>query len=249
VCSVCRQEGSHLDDRRFDSLTKLLASGGNRRRALKGLIGLSAVAVSGATRMDANAARRPARTPQPVTCPAHQQWDGNACVCPTENTKCGPDCCPDDSATCCDNACCFGVCYGEERCCDADNWCEATDECCGPDEVCCDLFGYIAADQRCCLDWHEPCSSDSDCCSENCLGSGICGDHCFCIDRYNAGEQAELGPLCGAGLSWQCGGTGFAGCLSSTDCNSGSSHTTCIVVEDCSASGGVCAFALSECEV
>src|SRR5688572_16146533 len=118
-----------MDDRRFDSLVKALATGTSRRSVFKGLLGLGSVAVVGALRDDgADAARRPTPTPTPIRCPGRQVPVGGVCTCPADAPqKCGPDCCnpagigPGHSE-CCDNACCFGICYGEELCCAETNF-------------------------------------------------------------------------------------------------------------------------------
>lgn len=101
--------------------------------------------------------------------------------------------------------------------------------------------------QSTCAEWHESCSTDADCCSENCLDSGICGDLCYCMDRYDPDEQAAYGPMCGGSTGNECNST-LDGCLSSADCNQDSSYTTCVVAPGCNASGGACAYPLFPCE-
>lgn len=75
---------------------------------------------------ETDAARRPSPTATTASCPGKQTRIGSTCVClapPAGGTqKCGADCCnPTGSGAahseCCDNACCFGTCYGEELCC------------------------------------------------------------------------------------------------------------------------------------
>lgn len=101
--------------------------------------------------------------------------------------------------------------------------------------------------QSTCVEYHESCRSDADCCSENCLSSGICGDLCYCIDRYDPDEQAALGPMCGGSTGTACNRE-LDGCLSSADCNQSTSYTTCVVAPGCNASGGACAYPLFPCE-
>src|SRR5262245_47836891 len=104
-----------MDDRRFDVFVRMLASGHSRRQFVKGLFGFGSATVAGVAvgQGTSEAARRPVSTPTPVpTCPGSQTWNGSACVCQS-GVPCGPDCC-DGSAQCCDNACCYGTCYGEE---------------------------------------------------------------------------------------------------------------------------------------
>lgn len=137
-----------MDGSRFDSLVKSLATGTSRRRLLKGLLGIGAVAGAGSAARSGStgAARRPSATPTSTPkCPGKQTWSGGACICqapPAAGTeKCGPDCC-NPTATgaahseCCDNACCFGTCYGEELCCPTGhNVCDGV-ACCAPGQTC-----------------------------------------------------------------------------------------------------------------
>lgn len=131
-----------MDDRRFDAFVRLLATGSSRRQLVKGLLALGGVAAAGARVPSAEAARRPTPTPRPVTCPGQQTLQDGVCACPPNTTGCGPDCCP-AGAQCCDNACCYGVCVGEELCCTpvcaegacGDDGCGGTCPC-SPDKVC-----------------------------------------------------------------------------------------------------------------
>lgn len=100
-----------MDDRRFDAITQAIAVRTSRRQLLAAMIGLGAAGFG----RPAGAARRPTPTPQPVTCPGSQIWNGSECGCQT-GTTCGSDCCGQGSV-CCDGACCDGSCYGEELCC------------------------------------------------------------------------------------------------------------------------------------
>src|SRR5690349_16906798 len=91
-----------MDDKRFDSITKALASGVSRRSVFKGLFGLGGTALTGAVviRDDAaEAARRPTPTPKAPRCPGNQTWNGAKCVCPANLSQCGPNggpsCCND----------------------------------------------------------------------------------------------------------------------------------------------------------
>lgn len=179
-----------MDDRRFDALTRALGQGGSRRTLLKGLLGLGGVATAGAVLRDTEAARRgqsgpptagpqPTLAPQPTApaplpsattvprCPGNQTPCGADCCCPAGNTKCGPDCCPDGQAECCDGACCFGTCFGEELCCPPGSracdgvcypggCCTVADcgllcQVCGADHVChsCEEVGQICQNGTC----------------------------------------------------------------------------------------------------
>lgn len=188
-----------MDGSRFDQLTRSLGRNGNRRGFLKGLLGIGGAAAL--READVEAARRPAPTPKPVTCPGKQHWDGTKCACPDGSTNCGPDCCPNGRAECCDNACCYGDCYGEELCCptgqsvcngvccDVGERCFAGvcqvctpcgSQCCAPDGQCCQNdtgIGCAPAGGRC-------CTSESDC-----RGMGFC-------DGLNAHTFACVNAVC-----------------------------------------------------
>src|SRR5690349_23475868 len=127
-----------MEDRRFDTLARAFASGSNRRAMLKGLLGLGVAATAGAAMGSgsAEAARRTTPTPTPPACPGNQHWDGAACVCPDDNTICGPTCCPNGQSVCCDGACCAGECYSEELCCPRGSSVCHGAACCNPAEVC-----------------------------------------------------------------------------------------------------------------
>ena len=162
-----------MDDRRFDALVKSLASGKSRRSILKGFVGLGGAAALGSALRDpgAEAARRPTPTPRPVKCPGSQQWDGTKCACTTGET-CGPDCCLIGSE-CCDGACCFGHCYGEELCCSYDNWCDAANQCCQDGETCCGEQGCVRIEEGDCGCDGE-CPQGFECCGGQCCATGFC---------------------------------------------------------------------------
>lgn len=162
-----------MDDRRFDALARQLASSGNRRQLLKGMLGLGGVVVAGAavtsTEADTEAARRPTPTPRPPRCPTGQFWNGSACVC-ISGTPCGPDCCG-AGGVCCDNACCYGVCFGEELCCPSvSEYCPVTGECCRPGRRCCPEYGCLVPGQCCTV---EDCVPDP-CATVICNPQQIC---------------------------------------------------------------------------
>lgn len=187
-----------MDGKRFDALSREFASRQSRRRVL-GLIG--AVLTGGALlENEADAARRPpAPTPTP-TCPGQQTWSGGQCTCPAGLNACGPACCNDDEprvlpngannpnySECCDGACCFGRCYGEELCCPfSRTWCEDTQECCPSDRpYCCGADGCCATpccetgagvaccEQECAVATDCP-GTDSECATRTCT-DGVCG--------------------------------------------------------------------------
>ncbi len=227
-----------MDDRRFDSLTKALASGTNRRTLFKGLLGLGGVTVVGGALADnkADAARRPTPTPTPVRCPGNQTPVGGVCTCPASApNKCGPDCCtesitiPDTAgySECCDNACCFGHCYGEELCCKYPLvFCEAQNECCfADDNQCCGSTG--CCDTECC-----PVADGSPVCCEGATPKCCPGDVCIpadgcCTDDECTGCQSCTNHIC-VDDSAEC-----VGCL---DCV----NTVCVVNNANCEDGQVC---------
>lgn len=167
-----------MDNGRFDSLVKSLASGTSRRSVLKGLLGLGGVVSIGArSGPGAEAARRPAPTPRPITCPGSQYWDGETCAC-TSGEVCGSDCCPSGSE-CCDGACCVGHCYGEELCCPNDNWCDAAGACCPDGATCCDELGCIVFEEGDCGCAGE-CPDGFECCGGQCCATGYCAGVVCC---------------------------------------------------------------------
>ena len=173
-----------MDNRSFDALVRSLASGANRRQILKGLLGLGGAAVAGMAWSDTEAARRPTPPPRAVRCPGQQTWDGTACVCPNNTTSCGPDCCPVGQAECCDNACCYGVCYGEELCCPTGrDFCAISGECCPEGWSCRPDYGCFAAGQ---------CRTSADCMAEACTSvpctpEHVCGEPV--MDCNNGGTE------------------------------------------------------------
>lgn len=185
------ERGEILSNPGIDSLARLLAAGKSRRAALKALgamgLGLAASSPDGGT----HAARRPTPTPQPPRCPGQQQWNGQECVC-LAGEKCGPACCP-DGATCCDNACCYGVCYGEELCCPwAQEWCAATGECCPPGWSCCADDGCLPPGM-CCSD--ADCPRDT-CSYATCLENHICSEVIADCNLGGSLECCEVDRIC-----------------------------------------------------
>lgn len=251
-----------MDDRRFDALALQLAAGRNRRSVLKTLLGLGAVAVTGAALEpdSAVAARRTPPTPKPPSCPGNQHWDGNACVCPNGNTICGPACCPNGASVCCDGACCQGDCYGEELCCPTGNVVCQSRSCCAPTEVCLD-DGSCCTPKTCAS---EPPASLLECgsISDGCGGTidCTCPANWLCIDRESGNFCANLTNQCVPGVTAASYGdiglcaqaNGF--CATSTpsdttDCVSLSQAmcTECANDTDCAAiTGAVCVQSWSE---
>jgi hypothetical protein len=232
-----------MDDHRFDSLVKALATGTSRRNVFKGLLGLGGAAVVGSSlrQDDVEAARRPTPTPKPPTCPGNQiPGPGGTCTCPASAPdKCGPACCtssitvPDTPgySECCDNECCFGHCYGEELCCEYPLvFCEAQNECCfADDNQCCGSTG--CCETACC-----PISDGSNACCEDPTSKCCPGDACIpadgcCTDDECPGCQSCENHIC-VDDDANCPG-GIDGCI---ECN----NATCEQINANCADGNAC---------
>lgn len=191
--------GRSMDDRRFDALTRSLASGQNRRTLLKGLFGLGGAVASSTLVSGAKAARRPPPTPKPLSCPGQQTAVGGQCICEVPRApgtqKCGPDCCNPAGigaahSECCDNACCYGACYGEELCCPYPRaFCPITGECCPEGWTCCPDYGCISPEQ---------CCTAENCPLQDCLAAVCPADHfCAYVDNCLSGGAACCeAPIC-----------------------------------------------------
>ncbi len=201
-----------MDGSSFDRFTRQFAHQGSRRWFLTRL-GLFGGAVAGGAVLDeASAARRPTPAPRPISCPGRQFWEGSACACEDGFTICGPDCCPDGQAECCDNACCYGSCWGEELCCPTGrivcedacrDWAGCTNIDCGEGRICdqethtCEC--YPACDGTRCFDGcGVACCPEgqSQCCGESCC-TGSCFNGEFCCTAGDIYCQ-------GACRDWEC---------------------------------------------
>lgn len=261
-----------MDDRRFDALTRSLATEISRRKIVKRMLGLGGVALAG-SQLQAEAARRPNPTPKPLSCPGRQVLTHGQCVCPDGTTNCGPDCCPSD-AECCDNACCFGTCYAEERCCPTNDRagglsptnrvCDTNDgpECCLASDVCCLVDGCCAtvctggvseADSCCATADFCPGSSGSTdlCCAGNttCCNGGASSNACVDLSQANAcchDSECDSPP---AGSTHCAIGHCVAHVCQYTDCNA-STEVCCPNTQGVSACrvGDECCLTNYDCE-
>ncbi|MCA9859779.1 MAG: hypothetical protein KC438_08660, partial [Thermomicrobiales bacterium] len=225
-----------MDNRRFDSLVKGLAAGASRRTLIKGVLGLGGGVALGGTLLESGteAAARPTPTPKPVRCPGNQIVVNGQCTCPAGLSACGPDCCntsvpkgTQPYSECCDNACCFGHCYGEELCCPWPRvFCEVNQECCsGEQNQCCGSEGCCAT--ACC-----PAADGSALCCEGDTPKCCAGDTCIpesgcCSDEECPGCQTCQGHIC-VDDNTQC-----AGCL---DC----ANAQCVTNNANCADGNAC---------
>ena len=222
-----------MDDKRFDSITRLFASGASRRTLVKGLLGLGGATLTGGVVLDngeAEAARRPTPTPKPVTCPGQQTWNGTKCVCPAGLSQCvpngGPDCCNDQLvspgttgySTCCDNACCQGSCTSEEICCPTNSRPGGLP----PTNRVCDVAGR----EECCLYSDECCTVDG-CCATTCYGGSDGESYCCDTANYCPGGSESEELCCTGDTPIKCAcGTNNNVCIADTD-------AACCVDSDC----------------
>lgn len=224
-----------MDDRRFDAMVRSLASGGSRRQVLKGLLGLGGAVAAGSAVLDADAARRPTPTPVQPKCPNGQHWDGSACMCDS-GTNCGPECCG-AGGTCCDNACCYGYCYGEELCCPTGrSYCPVSGECCPEGWECCPEYGCISPTQ---------CCTAEDCSFLDCSAAVCTAEHiCQYVDNCTAGQECCQAENCYVG---NCQDDGTCG-EPVFDCSTGSE---CCAAAACYRSdcqeGGSCSRPTPDC--
>lgn len=212
-----------MDDRRFDAFVKSFALGTHRRALVKGLLGLGGAAATGGLLLErsAEAARRPTPTPKPVKCPGKQLPCAVGCCCPPGLEGCGPDCCTEDNvpapqighSECCDNACCFGTCYGEELCCPtnltsgdgppASFVCKGANgpNCCAAEQSCCDGACFDPSAAVCCEGVLQPgscCPGDENCGQPECNVCDEQGLDCCFVGEVFAGcyDSAAEGTCC-----------------------------------------------------
>lgn len=278
-----------MEDRRFDQMVKAVASGASRRSVLKGMLGLGGAALVGGAALDpeVDAARRPTPTPKPPSCPGQQTPVGGQCICQVPKApgpyKCGPDCCtgqvtdayprPAGHSECCDNACCFGTCYGEELCCPTNTTagegdpiasvCESG-ECCYLPNVC--TNGVCGPPSGCetnedCGDC-ETCNSETGQCSSLCTTDQVCGanNECACAPgQILCGGTCVTGVCCdateciGADYDIECiaclnGNCSHSGYMNGLPCREGSGFCLHGQCTPCVATGDPCDESVPCCD-
>lgn len=250
-----------MDGDRFDGLARQFATASSRRFLLKmATVKVAALASLGSISA-ADAARRPTPTPKPVSCPGQQIDVDGQCVCPNGMDTCGSECCPPE-AQCCDNACCYGTCYGGGLCCPAgqlvcNNRCVGIGECCSsadcpPGTVCgsetphiCSCVSTVtcATAGLSCGALIDDCGRQLDCGScqpPNTCGGGGTPGVCGCaVTTTCDGLCGEIETNCGFAL--QCGG-----CDAPETCGGGGTDGVCgcTVITSCD---GQCGTVTTNC--
>jgi LPXTG-motif cell wall-anchored protein len=229
-----------MDEQRFDNLTRLLGSGLNRRKVLRGLLGgagaLAGLSALRPKRIGAQQCRAPGEV-----CQINPGQGNNCCaglICDdidpeTGNGHCG-DCpsgtfCPDTGL--CSDCCADSDCTSPDSCtvvgC-VGGTCQVVEGGCPAGEYCCDAQGGSCA----------PCCSDGDCPA----GTPICynpGDptNAFCVacvDSGDCGACQECEGFWCVDLSNCC--TSDADCGECQECEGG----FCVDLANCCTSDDEC---------
>ncbi len=185
-----------MDQSRFDRLTRVLAQSTSRRTALRTLLGLGGVTVTGTILFrDADAARRgtsgpTAPTAQPTLPPPPTATQAPPTqVPPTATASC--------AGVLCSDGCCDGSCTATGVCCPAGSTVCGPD--CCPDGVaqCCDnacCFGTCYGEELCCPTGQRVCNGvclpGGACCGDDDCGSGRCVDG-TCIPNTPTTEPTQ----------------------------------------------------------
>ena len=152
-----------MDSKRFDGLTRALATGQSRRSIIKGLFGLGAAAAVSSVLPDATEARRSSISTAPsTTTPAPTTTSLPPCA----GVRCGHECCA-TADQCCDGECCAAgsVCLARRLDCSTSQ-CE--EKCCTP--LTCEDTPPAGLGEPCGTPWDDGCGGTIDCgCKE-----GIC---------------------------------------------------------------------------
>ncbi len=191
-----------MDDRRFDALTRSLATGLSRRNVLKSLFGGAVLGGAAATGLDRVAAQ---------TCPEGEFPCGTGICCNTAQEKCCDGvcisaalCCPslpdcDACEACVGGVCqpitcdpcetcvggeCVSTCEGEEICCTATGAAPYCAECCTSDQcpLCWECQG-LACVQTGFLCGSVCCELELNCCGGECCASSQCNERSECLLR------------------------------------------------------------------
>jgi hypothetical protein len=168
-----------MDERRFDTLAKTIATGGTRRSFLRSLAAVVGAVVAGGLRQDAAMA---ACKPDSKQCNQHHQCCSGYCNPATGACGQGVEeprygCKPNHQPCNKDDQCCSGSCNPTTGTCeswvgDSDNGCTSDDQGCDNDSQCCS--GYCNPTTEICGQ-RTKCKSNADCDDGNPCTYDVCG--------------------------------------------------------------------------
>jgi hypothetical protein len=215
-----------MDQQRFDDLTRAMAAGTTRRRALKVFGGLAAgigamrfadrSALAGGCEEEGNACASEADCCQGLFCSNFVCSSAEICgvagdPCPVDfsagvRATLTPDCCT--GFVCGLGGVCVSICAEEG------DGCETSDDCC-EDLVCSEGVCVVPA---LCAEEGGSCEGDADCCEGICC-AGSCRNIECCIDEEDPNARCPEGTSCFEGICDEviCGGEGAA-CDDSSEC-------------------------------
>jgi hypothetical protein len=198
-----------MDDRRFDDLTRVFASGISRRSLVKWMAGIAGGATVVAARQSDVAAAGLGEACDDISaiCTTGLDCVSSICCIETgETCSSGSQCC----SQACDpngNTCCEGLgaaCPGSDCCgaltCENGFCCAPEGFNCGGDAACCGV--NVCPSGTCvppgmCLFLGESCGSDEQCCSESCDDVCCIAQGDACIDSNCCGDLECVGGFCG----------------------------------------------------
>lgn len=183
-----------MDDRRFDGIARLVATGIGRRRVVAGLAGMLLAGMFFPNPALASCKNPRQRCDQNQDCCAHAKCKGGRCACKNGFDDCGNDCVKTDTdenncgrcnrrcgaGETCRNGSCAGPCGGRT--------CTATEEC---------LAGV-------CTTPPGGCAVGANLCTDGPVASSFCGGPsalCFCTRTTEGatvcGDEVTPGAACG----------------------------------------------------
>ncbi len=222
-----------MDERRFDSLTRVLGAGMNRRQVVRGL----AAGAGGGLLAALRAGEVLGKKPKPLkACGKACVMKGGVC-CEDGSCRSGDGCCPEEKVCsggclaaddCCpytERECPDGSCAGQGSCCpgiefpcaaDPKGCCDVTNgEQCGAVEGCCNTLVYALCDGRCIDPWAD--ADHCGHCETVCDATEIC-ERGQCVSTCPEGE-ASCDSAC---VNSVCAGGTFNPITCDCDCPFGS---------------------------
>lgn len=215
-----------MDERRFDTLTKQMASGASRRGVLRGLAGAAAAALVGAARGTRATAQESGFAPGSSCTDSGQcsQVGGTVFCADNGYTDDGAlNCCRGQGGACSDVTfgadCCSGLYCRDGVCTDLSvtgdlplgSFCSESAECSQADgaAVCGDNGVEADGARNCCREAGGACADDSVCCGGAVCSDGTCGDAEF--GDVAAGKMCTATAQCSQAVGATiCGDNGSA---------------------------------------